>query len=667
MVKELTKVIDVNSDLCVNCHACIAVCPIKYCNDGSRDTVAINTNACIACGECIKACQHGARFGIDDMQAFLAALSRKEKIVAIVAPAIAANFPHDYLNLNGWLKSLGVAAVFDVSFGAELTVRSYLEHVKNDQPKLVIAQPCPAVVNYVQLRHPELLPYLAPADSPMMHTIKMIEEYYPDYANHKIAVMSPCFAKRREFDEVGKGDFNITYQSLDAWFKAQKITLSRFPQVDYDNPSAERAVLFSTPGGLLQTAMRDMPGIERKTRKIEGPENVYHYLDHLHESLEDGTAPLLIDCLNCTMGCNGGTGTMNQSEPIDKIEARIEERNQQMQANYGKRSLFPANNRKRVAKVVSRHWKKGLYNRSYLNLADNYQIQQPSDTELKKIYATMEKFKDDDVKNCRSCGYNACETMAVAIHNGLNKRENCHWYQHDTILKEQEQIIKQKKTTENMSDMMFTMLDKSRDHMSDNQEMLQNVTVTLVDLEQANTTVVSKIEESTNNAMQSKEMLQKVNQQVQTTTLSIGKLESIVTAIDSISAQINLLALNAAIEAARAGEYGRGFSVVADEVRKLADESRKEAEKIAPFSQNLKTEFDVISKHVQNVTVYFEDYVQRVEDILSFSEEVSASASEVRQKLQQATADYQKLMNEELASAGKVKAYFEGVKQHANV
>ena len=100
---------------------------------------------CIACGSCLVACTHDARQFSDDFDDFLKKINNKEKMVAIVAPSIAANFPNQYLNFNGWLKSLGIEAIFDVSFGAELTVKSYIEHIKSN-PQAVIAQPCPAIV-----------------------------------------------------------------------------------------------------------------------------------------------------------------------------------------------------------------------------------------------------------------------------------------------------------------------------------------------------------------------------------------------------------------------------------------------------------------------------------------------------------------------------------------
>lgn len=82
-----------------------------------KKVLTINPELCIGCGHCIQACEHGARHGIDDTEAFFAALKSKERLVAIVAPAIAANFKGKDLQFNGWLKSIGVEAVFDVGFG----------------------------------------------------------------------------------------------------------------------------------------------------------------------------------------------------------------------------------------------------------------------------------------------------------------------------------------------------------------------------------------------------------------------------------------------------------------------------------------------------------------------------------------------------------------------
>lgn len=312
----LRPVIKVEKDKCVACHQCVQVCPVKFCNDASGDHVAIRPELCIGCGTCLDVCTHGARTGLDDFDEFMSAVSAGVRIVAIAAPAVASNFPEEYLHLNGWLRSLGVQAVFDVSFGAELTVRSYLEAIRTKKPKCVIAQPCAALVSYIEIYRPELLQHLAPADSPMLHTMKMIREFYPRYSSAKFVVLSPCYAKRREFDETGMGDFNVTYRSLDAHFKAKSINLRACPKVEYDNPPAERAVLFSSPGGLLRTAMREAPGIDRKSRKIEGVPFVYHYLSHLNDAIGRNNAPLLVDCLSCEIGATATQVDRQMNEAI---------------------------------------------------------------------------------------------------------------------------------------------------------------------------------------------------------------------------------------------------------------------------------------------------------------------------------------------------------------
>lgn len=433
---ELCAIIGVDKKKCVNCHACISACPVKYCNDGSGDHVTVNPNLCIGCGNCLLHCSHKARYYTDDFAEFQNNLQSGERMIAIVAPSAAANFPGEYLNLNGWLKSEGIEAVFDVSFGAELTVKSYLEHLKKNRPQAMIAQPCPAIVTYIEIYNPELIKYLVPYDSPMVHTIKMVKRYYPAYKNHKVAVISPCMAKKREFMETGLGDYNIAFLSIDRYLKSNNLRLRDFPKTNFDNPPAERAVLFSTPGGLLQTTERTFPNIRHKTRRIEGIPLIYDYLKKLDSVINTGKSPVLIDCLNCEMGCNGGTLTLAQKEAHqDEIEFWIKQRSEEMREYYRSISYDDEMmSSKQIEETIAQYWEDGLYARSYLDLSKNFSLKQPDKNELTDIFASMHKYNAADIYNCTACGYNSCEGMAVAIFNKLNRPENCHFY----LLKETE-------------------------------------------------------------------------------------------------------------------------------------------------------------------------------------------------------------------------------------
>ena len=582
-MKNLVHVIEINEEKCVKCNQCIRVCPVRYCNDGSHAArvlsdgtttdkrhIGLNFDQCIGCGNCLRACTHGARTILDDIDTFITDLRRGVKMIAIVAPAVAASFPDLHLNLNTWLRSVGIEAVFDVSFGAELTVKSYVEHIKRNDPKLVIAQPCPAIVTYIEIYHPELLPYLAPAHSPMLHSIQMIKEYYSQYRNHKIAVISPCIAKKREFEETRLGDYNVTMAKLDDYFIGNNIDLTQLEPTDYDGSAAERAVLFSSPGGLQITAIRAFPGIGKKTRKIEGKE-VYHYLGQLNQSLKAGTNPLLVDCLNCAHGCNGGPGTKRIHAPQDEIEHYVEKRSAAAQKMYrsSEGDEFP----KRLHELIDSYWKPGLYDRRYTNLQENNTIRYPNPQQLQDIYRdVLSKRGEQDVLNCGACGYQSCEEMATALFNNRSHPSLCFAKHQMELAVSEEAIIKKSSEYEKFSTELFKAVEG----------MVGDVNKTATLMENVNT--------------ETKEMSKSISD------------------IARIARQTNMLALNASIEAARAGQHGKGFAVVAEEVRNLAKSSNEAAERIAGLVNGASKQIDngaTLSKQVETTLVGIMDEAKK--------------------------------------------------------
>jgi len=606
----LTPVIRIDEEKCVNCYACITGCPVKFCMDGSKNKVHIDPDLCIGCGNCIAVCHHEARYLIDDTASFFSDLKRGDKLVAVVAPAVASVFPGLHLNLNGYLKSIGVEASFDVSLGAELTVISYLNYIKEKKPRIVIAQPCPAIVSYIEIYHPELIPHLAPADSPMLHTVKLIREYYPQYKDHKIAIVSPCIAKRREFDETKYGEYNVTMIALKKHLEENNINLSSFKPEEYTGLLAERAVGFSSPGGLLDTAERFMPGIRRNTRKIEGIPNIYPYLTEIAEELlhdPDVELPLLIDCLNCEKGCNGGPGTGNYAVPLDKLESPIRKRSAELEKRFAHSKN--KENYEKYHKQLNQFWKHGLYDRSYRNLSGNLALKRPNDDDLKVIYIEMKKYSKADLYDCGACGYGSCKGMATAIFNNINKPEHCAHY---TLA-----VLKEKKDTEelnrllnehigNASDILeginelvsglHDVIDSQAEAVDKSSSITGKMIETIKDTSKLSLEKQEEIKELIENAAQGQESMQQTIKSVQDIAQSVDGIAQAIKIISAIAANTNLLSMNAAIEAAHAGDAGRGFAVVSGEIRRLSESTRENSQNISKTLKNIIDGISVTSK-----------------------------------------------------------------------
>ena len=640
------SVISVDKEKCVNCQRCIAVCPVKMCNNGSGDYVDFDEKLCIGCGSCIEACTHGARKGIDDAELFFDSLKKGEKIVAIVAPAAIVSFRGKDLELNGFLKSLGVEAVFDVSFGAELTTKSYVEYIKNKNPDCVISQPCPALVSFIETYRPELIKYLAPADSPMLHCAKMIKEFYTKYTGYKIAAISPCYAKRREFDETGICDYNVTMRSIQSYMEEKNIRLDSFPKVEYENPAAERGVLYSTPGGLMRTAERFVPSISEKTRKIEGNPKVFLYLAKFSEANKNKKPCFtLIDCLNCENGCNEGAGTTNKGMHLDEMESFVENRMHDRRSYWEQKGHSKKSALKKLNKAIDEFWKPGLYDRTYVDRSAYFhqKIKEPSQEEIQKIYRDMYKKTEADILNCGACGYEDCEQMAVAIYNGLNRPENCTHYTNilkDIMNEQHQKEVKQsvrkvvetgsEKLTENGRDVQ-TLATAARDmtesvstSSSAVEEMIANIN-SINSILEHNAESVGLLDGATRKGMTGIENVAKLVSKIEENSNGLSEMSSV---IQKIASQTNLLAMNAAIEAAHAGNSGRGFAVVADEIRKLAENSGSEARKISDVLKNVKQLIDATFKDTGDVQKEFSEVVQLSGTVVEQEQTVRRAISE---------------------------------------
>ncbi len=435
---NLIEVIGIREENCTNCHQCIAVCPVKICSDGSGTVVKFNNNLCIGCGRCIEACikSHGgvieksARFAIDDAPQFAADLPG-HNIIALLAPSAQGNF--NLPRLITALKQLGVKEVYDVSLGAEITIACYHDAIQNKQAKTpVIAQPCPAVVKYIELHHPHLIEYLAPVGSPVHNLAVYVKSLHPDA---ELAFISPCLAKRREFQDSGLIKYNVIYQSISKILQDNNIDLDSLENGHFDNiVPAGIATKFSAPGGLKESYLYHYPETPASSiAKIGGAAIYDDYLVQLENCIQTDSShlPLIVDILSCENGCNIGPGCINKS--LAKVEYSVSRRAEIETADEkSKQQLINF-----LADITN---KLDFKYQCYRNISQQNQLKIPTESELQKIYIEMHKLEEKDFRNCAACGYNSCYQMALAVFNGLNKAQNCHLYQEKELQIEQQAL-----------------------------------------------------------------------------------------------------------------------------------------------------------------------------------------------------------------------------------
>jgi len=254
---------------------------------------------------------------MDDTEAFFRDIGQGCKITVLAAPSVRVSFSK-YKRLFGYLQALGVQFVYDVSFGADITTWAYLKVITEKKLPTVIAQPCPAIINYIERFKPELLEQLSPVHSPMMCSAIYVKKYLKNSSD--LAMLSPCIAKKGEFENTDNlVKYNVTYKNLARYLQENNISLDGYKEKEFDDIACSLGCLFSRPGGLKENVEVYVPGAW--VRQIEGHDIAYSYLNIYSERInQQKPVPLLVDILNCTHGCNIGTGSCLTEEAMDDID-----------------------------------------------------------------------------------------------------------------------------------------------------------------------------------------------------------------------------------------------------------------------------------------------------------------------------------------------------------
>ena len=369
---------------CVHCTRCVQVCS-KIQGIGALELVGTGGNSrirpvgggtlsqspCIKCGQCAAHCPVNAIRENDDIVPLQKVIAAKEHFVTVqIAPAVrvslgeAFGMPVGSLvtgKLFTALRMLGFDAVFDTSFGADLTVMEeateFLQRMNNPNAVLpMITTCCPSWVEYMERFYYDMIPHFSSCKSPMMMTGAMIKTYYAKKKSlnprriFNVAIM-PCTSKKEEIrrpEMTGKHDYGndmdlvLTTRELARMIQEAGIDFVNLPAQQPDEFAGEytgAGVIFGATGGVLEASLRTaahlagekldslefddlrglkgvketvvkMGGKEIKIAVAHGIKHVAGVLDRIRDAKEKGEdLPWhFIEVMACAGGCISGGG-----------------------------------------------------------------------------------------------------------------------------------------------------------------------------------------------------------------------------------------------------------------------------------------------------------------------------------------------------------------------
>ena len=220
------------------------------------------------------------------------------------------------------LRKLGFNRVFDLNVGADFTVveeaAELAQRLKMNAPRPMFTSCCPMWVNYLEQKHPNLVPYLSTTKSPQQIFGALTKTYYADKVNIPpenifLVTLMPCVLKGQEAKRHGHVDLVVTVKQMIEVITSAKINFAALPDEEFDNPlgpSSGAGAKFGFSGGVAGAVVKTLQAAHNiknpRTFAISGIANVEKFLQ---EQVLAGPCNFdLVEVMGCPGGCVGGAG-----------------------------------------------------------------------------------------------------------------------------------------------------------------------------------------------------------------------------------------------------------------------------------------------------------------------------------------------------------------------
>ena len=363
-VSKNNDAIEKDYNKCIQCGYCKKVCVDEIISSKLLEKKKDAEPLCINCGQCSNICPTEAIHEKFDYLKVKEILKNRDdkKIIISVAPAVRVALGEDLgfevgVNLEkkipDILRTLGADYVFDITFGADLTIMEeameFANRIKNNTRIPQFTSCCPAWVKYCEIFYPSLLNNLSTAKSPISMQSSIIKTYFAQISGINPQdiiniVVAPCTAKkteinRKELSVTEKDtDFILTTRELALLIKEDNINIENISDSNFDSPistGSGAGVIFGSSGGVCEatlrtayyyltgnnleniefTELREIKGIKEASISVNNKEikvavcnGIRNAKVLIEKILKDESYYDFIEVMSCTGGCIAGGG-----------------------------------------------------------------------------------------------------------------------------------------------------------------------------------------------------------------------------------------------------------------------------------------------------------------------------------------------------------------------
>jgi len=257
-----------------------------------------------------------------------------KKVLLMAAPSFVVDF--DYKTFVPTMKALGFDKVTELTFGAKIVNEHYHKYVQEKHSRYAlngkkkdagfqekfIASVCPASVDLVKNKHPELKKYLLPFDSPMSAMGKIVRKNFP---KHAIVFLAPCSAKKSEASKLFLAGEKLI-EGVVTFAEMKQIVAKEKPQINprlfadaesagFDSFYNDYTKIYPLSGGLSNTL--HYKGLLHKNQMVS-----CDGCTDLQKLFSKHSDKVFYDVLFCEGGCIGGNGVASRA-PLFMKKRRV--------------------------------------------------------------------------------------------------------------------------------------------------------------------------------------------------------------------------------------------------------------------------------------------------------------------------------------------------------